>query len=85
MDLMMRAIGGVPCAWPHRDPESLTAVPHDGLIFSFQSAVSYDFGKILKSGTEGAEFRHRDLHVFDREAEIQIAAGKRTQGAGRGR
>jgi TRAP-type C4-dicarboxylate transport system substrate-binding protein len=36
--------------------ESLTRGTLDGLIFSYQSSVSYDFGKILKSGTEGLNF-----------------------------
>jgi hypothetical protein len=36
--------------------ESLTRGTLDGVIFSYQSSVSYDFGKILKSGTEGLNF-----------------------------
>ena len=57
MDLMMRAIGGVPVRMAAPEIyESLTRGTLDGLIFSYQSSVSYDFGKILKSGTEGLNF-----------------------------
>ena len=67
MDLMMRSIGGVPVRMAAPEIyESLTRGTLDGLIFSYQSSVSYDFGKILKSGHRRAELRDRDLHLFDR-------------------
>jgi TRAP-type C4-dicarboxylate transport system substrate-binding protein len=57
MDLMMRSINGVPVRMAAPEIyESLTRGTLDGLIFSYQSSVSYDFGKILKSGTEGLNF-----------------------------
>lgn len=57
MDLMMRSIGGVPVRMAAPEIyESLSRGTLDGLIFSYQSSVSYDFGKILKSGTEGLNF-----------------------------
>ena len=57
MDLMMRSIGGVPVRMAAPEIyESLTRGTLDGMIFSYQSSVSYDFGKILKSGTEGLNF-----------------------------
>jgi TRAP-type C4-dicarboxylate transport system substrate-binding protein len=57
MDLMMRSIGGVPVRMAAPEIyESLTRGTLDGLIFSYQSSVSYDFGKLLKSGTEGMNF-----------------------------
>lgn len=57
MDLMMRSIGGVPVRMAAPEIyESLTRGTLDGIIFSYQSSVSYDFGKILKSGTEGLNF-----------------------------
>src|ERR1700709_1371905 len=57
MDLMMRSIGGIPVRMAAPEIyESLTRGTLDGLIFSSQSSVSYDFGKILKSGTEGLNF-----------------------------
>jgi TRAP-type C4-dicarboxylate transport system substrate-binding protein len=57
MDLMMRSIGGVPVRMAAPEIyESLTRGTLDGLIFSYQSSVSYDFGKILKAGTEGLNF-----------------------------
>jgi TRAP-type C4-dicarboxylate transport system substrate-binding protein len=57
MDLMMRAIGGVPVRMAAPEIyESLTRGTLDGVIFSYQSSVSYDFGKLLKSGTEGLNF-----------------------------
>ena len=57
MDLMMRSIGGVPVRMAAPEIyESLTRGTLDGVIFSYQSSVSYDFGKILKSGTEGLNF-----------------------------
>ena len=57
MDLMMRAIGGVPVRMAAPEIyESLTRGTLDGLIFSYQSSVSYEFGKMLKSGTEGQNF-----------------------------
>jgi TRAP-type C4-dicarboxylate transport system substrate-binding protein len=57
MDLMMRAIGGVPVRMAAPEIyESLTRGTLDGMIFSYQSSVSYDFGKLLKSGTEGLNF-----------------------------
>ena len=57
MDLMMRSIGGVPVRMAAPEIyELLTRGTLDGLIFSYQSSVSYDFGKIVKSGTEGLNF-----------------------------
>ena len=57
MDLMMRSIGGVPVRMAAPEIyESLTRGTLDGLIFSYQSSASYDFGKLLKSGTEGLNF-----------------------------
>jgi TRAP-type C4-dicarboxylate transport system substrate-binding protein len=57
MDLMMRSIGGVPVRMAAPEIyESLTRGTLDGMIFSYQSSVSYDFGKLLKSGTEGLNF-----------------------------
>lgn len=57
MDLMMRSIGGVPVRMAAPEIyESLTRGTLDGIIFSYQSSVSYDFGKILKSGTENLNF-----------------------------
>src|ERR1700730_272788 len=57
MDLMMRSIGGVPVRMAAPEIyESLTRGTLDGLIFSYQRSVSYAFGKILKSGTEGLNF-----------------------------
>ena len=57
MDLMMRSIGGVPVRMAAPEIyKSLTRGTLDGLIFSYQSSVSYDSGKILKSGTEGLNF-----------------------------
>ena len=57
MDLMTRSIGAVPVRMAAPEIyESLTRGTLDGLIFSYQSSVSYDFGKILKSGTEGLNF-----------------------------
>jgi TRAP-type C4-dicarboxylate transport system substrate-binding protein len=57
MDLMMRSIGGVPVRMAAPEIyESLTRGTLDGVIFSYQSSVSYDFGKLLKSGTEGLNF-----------------------------
>jgi TRAP-type C4-dicarboxylate transport system substrate-binding protein len=57
MDLMMRSIGGIPVRMAALEIyESLTRGTLDGLIFSYQSSVSYEFGKMLKSGTEGQNF-----------------------------
>src|SRR5258707_12208258 len=57
MDLMMRSIGGVPVRMAAPGIyESLTRGTLDGVIFSDQRSVSYDFGKILESGTEGRNF-----------------------------
>src|SRR5260221_8500 len=57
MDLMMRSIGGVPVRMAAPEIyESLTRGTLDGMIFSYQSSVSYEFGKMLKSGTEGLNF-----------------------------
>ena len=57
MDLMMRSIGGVPVRMAAPEIyELLTRGTLDGIIFSYQSSVSYDFGKLLKSGTEGLNF-----------------------------
>jgi TRAP-type C4-dicarboxylate transport system substrate-binding protein len=57
MDLMTRSIGAVPVRMAAPEIyESLTRGTLDGLIFSYQGSVSYDFGKILKSGTEGLNF-----------------------------
>jgi TRAP-type C4-dicarboxylate transport system substrate-binding protein len=57
MDLMMRSIGGIPVRMAAPEIyESLTRGTLDGMIFSYQSSVSYEFGKLLKSGTEGQNF-----------------------------
>ena len=57
MDLMMRSIGGIPVRMAAPEIyESLTRGTLDGLIFSYQSSASYEFGKMLKSGTEGLNF-----------------------------
>src|SRR5258707_7507600 len=57
MDLMMRSIGGVPVRMAAPEIyESLTRGTLDGVIFSYQSSESYDFGQILKSGTERVNF-----------------------------
>ncbi len=57
MDLMTRSLNGVPVRMAAPEIyESLTRGTLDGLIFAYQSSVSYDFGKILKSGTEGLNF-----------------------------
>jgi TRAP-type C4-dicarboxylate transport system substrate-binding protein len=57
MDLMMRSIGGVPVRMAAPEIyESLTRGTLDGVIFSYQSSVSYEYGKIMKSGTEGLNF-----------------------------
>ena len=57
MDLMMRSIGGVPVRMAAPEIyESLTRGTLDGMIFSYQSSVSYEFGKMLRSGTEGLNF-----------------------------
>ena len=86
MDLMMRSIGGVPVRMAAPEIyESLTRGTLDGLIFSYQSSVSYDFGKILKSGTEGLNFGTAIFTYSIGENKIQVAAGERAQGAGRGR
>jgi TRAP-type C4-dicarboxylate transport system substrate-binding protein len=57
IDLMMRSIGGVPVRMAAPEIyESLTRGTLDGVIFSYQSSVSYEFGKIMKSGTERLNF-----------------------------
>jgi len=57
MDLMMRAIKGVPVRMAAPEIyESLSRGTLDGAIFSYQSSVSYDLGKLMKSGTEGMNF-----------------------------
>ncbi|NVN85738.1 MAG: TRAP transporter substrate-binding protein DctP [Rhodopseudomonas sp.] len=57
MDLMMRSINGVPVRMAAPEIyESLSRGTLDGVILSYQSAVSYDLGKQLKSGTEGLNF-----------------------------
>jgi TRAP-type C4-dicarboxylate transport system substrate-binding protein len=57
MDLMMRSINGIPVRMAAPEIyESLTRGTLDGMIFSYQSSVSYEFGKLLKSGTEGENF-----------------------------
>ncbi|MEI6721621.1 MAG: TRAP transporter substrate-binding protein DctP [Betaproteobacteria bacterium] len=57
MDLMMRSIKGVPVRMAAPEVyESLSRGTLDGIIFSYQSSVSYSFGKLLKSGTEGLNF-----------------------------
>lgn len=57
MDLMMRSIKGIPVRMAAPDVyESLSRGTLDGLIFSYQSSVSYDLGKLLKSGTVGLNF-----------------------------
>jgi TRAP-type C4-dicarboxylate transport system substrate-binding protein len=57
MDLIMRSIKGIPVRMAAPEMyESLSRGTLDGLIFSYQSSVSYDFGKLLKSGTVGLNF-----------------------------
>lgn len=57
MDLMMRSIKGVPVRMAAPEIyESLSRGTLDGAIFSYQSSVSYELGKLLKSGTEGLNF-----------------------------
>jgi len=57
MDLMMRSINGVPVRMAAPEIyESLSRGTLDGVILSYQSAVSYELGKQLKSGTEGMNF-----------------------------
>ncbi|NBS57992.1 MAG: C4-dicarboxylate ABC transporter [Betaproteobacteria bacterium] len=57
MDLMMRSIKGVPVRMAAPEVyESLSRGTLDGIIFSYQSSVSYSLGKLLKSGTEGLNF-----------------------------
>lgn len=57
MDLMMRAIKGVPVRMAAPEIyESITRNTIDGIVLSYQSSVSYDLGKLLKSGTIGMNF-----------------------------
>ena len=57
MDLTMRAIKTVPVRMSAPEIyESLTRGTIDGIVLSYQSTVSYDLGKILKSGTAGMNF-----------------------------
>ena len=57
MDLMMRAIKGVPVRMAAPEIyESITRNTIDGIVLSYQSSVSYDLGKLLKSGTVGMNF-----------------------------
>ena len=57
MDLMMRAIKGVPVRMSAPEIyESITRNTIDGIVLSYQSSVSYDLGKLLKSGTVGMNF-----------------------------
>jgi TRAP-type C4-dicarboxylate transport system substrate-binding protein len=57
MDLMMRAIKGVPVRMAAPEIyESMTRGTLDGVVLSYQSAASYDIGKLLKSGTSGMNF-----------------------------
>jgi TRAP-type C4-dicarboxylate transport system substrate-binding protein len=57
LDLTMRSIGGVPVRMAAPEVyESLTRGTLDGVLFSYQSSNSYEFGKILKSGSEGMNF-----------------------------
>lgn len=57
MDLMMRAIKGVPVRMAAPEIyESLTRGTIDGIVLSYQSSVSYDLGKLLKSGTSDMNF-----------------------------
>jgi TRAP-type C4-dicarboxylate transport system substrate-binding protein len=57
MDLMMRAIKGVPVRMAAPEIyESMTRGTLDGVVLSYQSAASYDLGKLLKSGTSGMNF-----------------------------
>ncbi len=57
MDLMMRAIKGVPVRMAAPEIyESITRNTIDGIVLSYQSSVSYDLGKLLKSGTSGMNF-----------------------------
>src|SRR5260221_4045943 len=89
MDLMMRSIGGVPVRMAAPEIyESLTRGTLDGVIFSYQSSVSYDFGKIMKSGTEGLNFGTAILTYSMGEAKFKslpenvrnalVAAGEQT-------
>jgi len=57
MDLMMRAIKGVPVRMAAPEIyESITRNTIDGIVLSYQSSVSYDLGKLLKSGTVDMNF-----------------------------
>ena len=57
MDLMMRAIKGVPVRMSAPEIyESITRNTIDGIVLSYQSSVSYDLGKLLKSGTVGMNY-----------------------------
>jgi TRAP-type C4-dicarboxylate transport system substrate-binding protein len=57
MDLMMRSIKGVPVRMAAPEIyESMTRGTLDGVVLSYQSAASYDLGKLLKSGTSGLNF-----------------------------
>ncbi|KQW20504.1 hypothetical protein ASC80_09605 [Afipia sp. Root123D2] len=57
MDLMMRSIKGVPVRMAAPEIyESMTRGTLDGVVLSYQSTLSYDLGKLLKSGTSGMNF-----------------------------
>ncbi len=57
MDLMMRAIKGVPVRMSAPEIyEAITRNTIDGIVLSYQSSVSYDLGKLLKSGTVGMNY-----------------------------
>jgi len=57
MDLMMRSIKGVPVRMAAPEIyESLTRGTLDGVVLSYQSALSYDLPKLVKSGTVGMNF-----------------------------
>lgn len=57
MDLMMRSIKAVPVRMAAPEVyEALSRGTADGIVFSYQSSVSYSLGKLLKSGTEGLNF-----------------------------
>ena len=80
IDLMMRSIGGVPVRW--RRPKSMNCsppAPLDGLIFLSKLGCSYDFGKILKSGTEGLNFGTAIFTYSIGRRPIEVAAGERSK------
>ena len=57
MDLMVRSIGGVPVRMAAPEIfESMSRGTLDGAVMSYQSVLSYDLDKLLKSGTVGMNF-----------------------------